>query len=108
MLSKTRHTKAQFAKLQSSDVYVNVAGGLRLREPAIDLGIVLAIVSSLFDNPLSPKTAVIGEVGLLGEIRDVPHLEKRVKEAKRLGYSQTITPKTADSIRDAIHLAFKT
>ncbi|HKZ34628.1 MAG TPA: DNA repair protein RadA [Patescibacteria group bacterium] len=107
VLSKTKSTKAQFAKLQSSDVYVNVAGGLRLREPAIDLGIVLAIVSSLNDCPLSSKTVAIGEVGLLGEIRDVSHLEKRVKEAKRLGYLRAVTPKTAETIRDAIHLAFK-
>lgn len=76
--------------LSSFDVFVNVAGGLVLREPGIDLGICLAIFSSL-KNRRFPKTVAIGEVGLLGELRRVPDLEKRVSEAKKLGFTTILT-----------------
>jgi DNA repair protein RadA/Sms len=72
------------------DVFVSVAGGIKLDEPAVDLGITMAIISS-YKNKSLPKDAVsIGEVGLLGEIRRVSFLDKRIKQAKKLGYKTII------------------
>ena len=73
------------------DVYVNVSGGLKITEPAADLATALSIISSYKNKVLAPKTAVVGELGLLGEIKPVPLLEKRIKEARRLGFKKTIT-----------------
>jgi len=89
-------------KLSDKDVYVSVAGGLTLREPAVDLGICLAIASSYKDKPLKTKTAAIGEVGLLGEIRKVSFFDKRKKEAKTQGFSQIIGSDRFGNIREAI------
>lgn len=75
------------------DIFVNVASGIKVFEPAADLGICLAIISSFKNKPLPGKTVAIGEVGLLGEIRNVIGLERRIKEAKKLGFSQIISPK---------------
>lgn len=75
------------------DIFVNVASGIKVFEPAADLGICLAIISSFKNKPLSPKTVAIGEVGLLGEIRNVIGLERRIKEARKLGFSNIISPK---------------
>jgi len=88
--------------LATDDVYVNVAGGLNLKEPAADLAVCLAIVSSFKNKPLGAKTAAFGEVGLLGEIRKVSWSEKRIKEAKKLGYSQIISPGTAKDLSTAV------
>ncbi|MCG2691355.1 DNA repair protein RadA [Microgenomates group bacterium] len=87
--------------LATYDVYVNVAGGLNLKEPAADLAVCLAIVSSFKNKPIGPKTAVFGEVGLLGEVRKVSWSEKRVKEARKLGYTQIITPETVKDLSTA-------
>ena len=76
--------------LGSYDVFVNVAGGLNLKEPAADLAVCLAVVSSLKNKPVGAQTAVFGEVGLLGEIRKVSFSEKRLREAKKLGYKPLI------------------
>lgn len=75
------------------DAYVNIAGGIRINEPAIDLGIVLAIVSSFKNRPIDEKTLVFGEVGLSGEVRAVNMAEQRVLEAKKLGFDTVIMPK---------------
>lgn len=75
------------------DIFVNVASGIKVFEPAADLGICLAIISSFKNKPLSPKTVAIGEVGLLGEIRNVIGIERRLKEAKKLGFKNIISPK---------------
>lgn len=75
------------------DIFVNVASGIKVFEPAADLGICLAIVSSFKNKPLTSKTVAIGEVGLLGEIRNVIGLERRIKEAKKLGFNNLISPK---------------
>lgn len=88
--------------LGKMDVYVNVAGGLRLIEPAVDLGICLAIASNLKNQPLAKKIAVVGEVGLLGEVRKISFLEKRIKEAKKLGYSQIISPQQVKTLPEAL------
>jgi len=76
----------------SHDVYVNVAGGLELDEPAIDLGVVAALVSSKRNVAIDPSIAVFGEVGLLGEIRGVSQAELRVREARTLGFERLIVP----------------
>ena len=77
------------------DVIVNVAGGFRVSEPAADLGIVLAMGSSLYNRPLDSGTVALGEVGLSGELRSVPQIERRLSEASRLGLTRCILPKTA-------------
>ncbi len=74
------------------DVFVNVAGGLRLSEPAIDLGIACAIASSARGRALDPRAVVLGEVGLAGEVRAVPLCEQRLAEAHRLGFGRVILP----------------
>ena len=79
-------------QLATQDAYVNIAGGIRINEPAIDLGIVMAIVSSYKNRPVNPKTIVFGEVGLSGEVRAVNMPEQRVAEAKKLGFETCIVP----------------
>ena len=78
--------------LSNCDAYVNIAGGIKMNEPAIDLGIVLAIVSSYKNRPIEEKTIVFGEVGLSGEVRAVSMPEQRVAEAKKLGFTTCILP----------------
>ena len=78
--------------LGSSDAYVNIAGGIKMNEPAIDLGIVMALVSSYRNRPVDEKTIVFGEVGLSGEVRAVNMPEQRVAEAKKLGFETCILP----------------
>jgi DNA repair protein RadA/Sms len=75
------------------DVFVNVAGGVRVDEPAVDLGTALAIVSSLRDIPVDPTGVVVGEVGLGGEIRTINQIEKRITESNKLGFKRIIIPK---------------
>lgn len=79
-------------KLGDCDAYVNIAGGIRMNEPAIDLGIVLAIVSSYKERPIDEKTICFGEVGLSGEVRAVSMAEQRVLEAQKLGFDTCILP----------------
>ena len=74
------------------DVFVNVTGGIRIEEPAADLGIISAVVSSIRDIPIDPWTVIIGEVGLGGEVRGVNQVEKRVNEAEKLGFKRVILP----------------
>lgn len=75
------------------DAYINVVGGLRLDEPATDLSVALALISSLKDTPIRDDTLAIGEIGLGGELRAVSFCEQRVKEAERLGFSRCIIPR---------------
>jgi len=79
-------------QLGSSDSYVNVVGGIKLNEPAADLGIVAAIASSFRDREIDGSTVIIGEVGLAGEVRAVNFAEKRVNEAAKLGFKRCIIP----------------
>lgn len=81
--------------LSSYDGYVNIAGGLRLNEPAMDLALVLAVISSYKDIPVSDKTIVFGEVGLSGEVRAVSMVQQRVQEAKKLGFTRAVLPKSS-------------
>ena len=84
-------------RLSECDAYVNIAGGIRMNEPAIDLGIVLAIISSKLDKPIDEKTICFGEVGLSGEVRGVSMAEQRVLEAKKLGFEKCILPEVCKS-----------
>jgi DNA repair protein RadA/Sms len=83
--------------LGSHDVYANLAGGLAVDEPGLDLPLALALASSLRDVPVDRATVAIGEVGLLGELRGVGGLERRLREAARLGFARAIVPKTGRS-----------
>ena len=80
-------------RIGGSDIYLNVAGGLRISEPAADLSVAAALLSSLSDRPMPDGTVVFGEVGLSGEVRPVSHTENRLKEAAKLGFSKAVTPK---------------
>lgn len=75
------------------DAYVNIAGGVKMNEPAMDLAIILALVSSMKDKPVNPRTIIFGEVGLSGEVRAVSMAEQRVNEAVKLGFESCILPK---------------
>ena len=104
------------------DVYVNIAGGIRMTEPAIDLGLILALVSSYRDIPIDEKTIAFGEVGLSGEIRAVNMVQQRVQEAKKLGFTTVLLPKVSmksltrtegirivplETVRDAVDYVMK-
>ncbi|HEX3428652.1 MAG TPA: DNA repair protein RadA, partial [Candidatus Limnocylindrales bacterium] len=109
--------------LATHDIYVNLAGGLSVDEPGIDLPLALALASSLRDRPIRPGTVAIGEVGLLGELRAVSGVERRLREAARLGFDRAIVPRPArsgapivvpgldvvavGSLREAIETAFE-
>ena len=80
-------------ELKDADVHVNVAGGMRVQEPAADLPVALAIASSLRDRALPPETVIIGELGLAGEIRRVGRMERRLQEAARRGFVRAIVPR---------------
>ena len=80
--------------LSKQDVYVNVIGGIDVSEPAADLGIALAIVTCVRDVVFDPHTAIVGEIGLSGEIRAVNHIEKRINEAQKLGFKRIIIPES--------------
>jgi DNA repair protein RadA/Sms len=78
--------------LGQSDVFVNIAGGIKIDEPAVDLGIAVSIASSLRDIPVDSNSVAVGEIGLGGEIRTVGQIEKRVQEAAKLGFKRIIIP----------------
>jgi DNA repair protein RadA/Sms len=108
--------------LASQDIYVNLAGGLSVDEPGLDLPLALALASSLRDRPILNGTVAVGEVGLLGELRAVAGLERRLREAARLGFNRAIVPRSgrggdpprvdgltviqASGLREAIEAAF--
>jgi len=81
-------------QLGTQDVFVNIVGGMKVSEPALDLAVALAITSSYRDIPISNKTLVAGEVGLAGEVRGISHLDRRVNEAEKLGFEQLICPQS--------------
>ena len=80
--------------LSSQDIYLNIVGGIKINEPALDLGIILSVCSSYKNIPISSTTIAIGEVGLTGEVRSVNLIEKRVKEAEKLGFKKCIIPES--------------
>ncbi len=79
-------------KLLQKDVFVNIAGGLRVNDPAIDLAVLVAVLSSNMDTPISPNVCFAGEVGLAGEIRPVNRIEQRIREAEKLGFEKIFIP----------------
>lgn len=79
--------------LHNCDVFVSVAGGLKISEPAIDLGVLMAIGSSFCNRPIPAETVVLGEVGLGGEVRGVPRIENRIREAIHMGFRKCVLPK---------------
>ena len=89
--------------LANQDIYINVASGIKIDEPAADLAVALAVVSSLKDAVVS-DTIVVGELGLSGEVRFVPNLEKRIKEAEKLGFKRIICPKSRLSEKNKIEV----
>lgn len=92
LLAAVLEKKAAIA-LANHDIFLKVAGGIRLDEPAVDLGVVASIASNFLDRPIEPKTVVFGEVGLAGEVRAVHQAEARVREAGKLGFKRCVLPK---------------
>jgi len=80
-------------QLMNEDIFVNVAGGVKVDEPAADLGIVSVIASSFFDNPVKGRTVLLGEIGLTGEVRAISQVEPRVLEAAKMGFERCLLPK---------------
>ena len=111
----TRHARLP---LSSHDVFVTIAGGIRIDEPAADLAVALAIASAERDVPLSPRVAVFGEISLTGRLRPCSQSERRVGEATRVGFARVVAPVSgaaaqgdqrvsgADDLRAAMALAF--
>ncbi|NQT31911.1 MAG: DNA repair protein RadA, partial [Deltaproteobacteria bacterium] len=91
-------TKRAGLRLGNQDIIANVTGGLKVGEPAADLGIALAIASSARDVAVDPQLVAVGEVGLSGELRAVSQLDRRVAEAARLGFKRCLVPKTGANI----------
>jgi DNA repair protein RadA/Sms len=95
-------TKRLSLRLGGYDVVVNVAGGIKIEDPGADLGVALAIYTSLKDRPLPVRMAVFGELGLLGELRPVYQDKQRVKEARRLGFDKIVSPEKFSSIGEVV------
>lgn len=87
-------------KLMQKDVFLNIAGGLHVNDPAIDLPVLAAVLSSNMDMALDPQTCLTGEVGLAGEIRPVSRIDQRVREAQKLGFKRIVIP--SENARDAV------
>jgi DNA repair protein RadA/Sms len=88
--------------LAGDDVYVNIAGGMSVEEPAADLSVVAAVASSVRNRSLPSSTAIFGEVGLSGEIRGIPQAALRVREAAQMGFSRVVMPAAnVDGLRAA-------
>ena len=93
-------------RTNDKDAYVATVGGMKITETATDLAVALATWSSLHERPLPSKTVVIGEVGLAGELRRVPNIDRRLSEAARLGYTQAIVPAGAKSEVHGMNIAY--
>jgi len=96
--------------LQGEDIFVNLAGGIKITEPALDLGVAAAIASSFQNRPIDPEMVLLGEVGLTGEVRTVVQLDARLIEARRLGFKRCIVPHSAKKTKnlptDGIDVSF--
>jgi len=79
--------------MYGNDIFLNIAGGIRIDEPALDLGVICALASSLMEKPIPSATVVCGEVGLAGEVRAIGHMDVRVREAERLGFTRFVLPR---------------
>jgi DNA repair protein RadA/Sms len=85
-------------RLDNADVFVNVVGDVDFKDPAIDLAVAAAVVSAKKEKSLGKNTVYCGEIGLLGEVRKVRQLSKRIKEAKRLGYTNIVTVENLERV----------
>lgn len=101
LLAAILEKRADF-DLQARDIYVNVASGFKVFEPAADLAVCLALASSLLEIPLDSRLCVFGEVGLVGEVRSVPQLERRRNEAERLGFGKVLAPPEVKTLFEAL------
>jgi DNA repair protein RadA/Sms len=81
-------------QLMGHDIFMNVAGGVKVDEPAADLGIISAVASSFLNTPIADTTVVIGEIGLTGEVRAIAHIENRVAESRKMGFTRCLVPKS--------------
>jgi DNA repair protein RadA/Sms len=88
--------------LQGEDIFVNLAGGIKITEPALDLGVAAAIASSFQNRPIDPELVLLGEVGLTGEVRTVMQLDARLIEARRLGFKRCIVPHSARKVKNLL------
>eukprot|EP00268_Persea_americana_P053722 TRINITY_DN6109_c0_g1_i7.p1 TRINITY_DN6109_c0_g1~~TRINITY_DN6109_c0_g1_i7.p1 ORF type:complete len:119 (-),score=25.96 TRINITY_DN6109_c0_g1_i7:651-1007(-) len=91
-------------KLQDSSIFLNVVSGINLKETAGDLAVAAAICSSFFEFPIPTDVAFIGEIGLGGELRTVPRMDKRVVTVSKLGYKRCIIPKSAEKLLTGLDL----
>ncbi len=91
-------------KLDTQDVFLNVVGGLTVKDPALDLAACLAIASSLSNQPIPEKSIILGEVGLSGEVRPISHIDVRTKEAERLGFKKFYTPESQKNLISALKI----
>ena len=92
-----KHMKLTMGK---KDIYFNIVGGLKVDDRGLDLGVVLALISSLYNIPINKDMLVVGEIGLTGEIRTVSGLEQRIKESEKLGFGKMIIPRTKGLKKD--------
>ena len=106
MLLAVLEKRAGF-KLSVKDVFLNMAGGLKVNDPAVDLAVTAAILSSNFDLPISPRTAFAAEVGLSGEVRPVSHIDRRISEAQKLGFEKIYISKNCGQIDESLHKKIK-
>jgi DNA repair protein RadA/Sms len=90
--------------LGDRDVFVAAAGGISVREPAVDLAVAAALFSAASDIPISDGVVAIGEVGLSGELRRVPGIERRLAEAARLGFSAALVPATSNTVESQLRI----
>ena len=86
-------------KLAQKDVFLNIAGGLKVNDPAIDLPVISAILSSNMDAAIEPEVCMAGEIGLSGEIRPVNRIEQRIGEAEKLGFKRFLLPKDTTKLK---------
>ena len=91
--------------LAASEIYAATVGGVQLREPASDLALTMALASACMDRPLAPDLVAFGEIGLAGEVRTVPGIERRLVEASRLGFTRAITPSYSGSVPEGIAIS---
>jgi len=91
-------------KLENQDVFLNIVGGLRVKDPALDLAAALAVASSLANVPMPARSVALGEIGLGGEVRPVAHMESRMREAKRLGFDNFYVPEKIKDIQSALRV----
>jgi DNA repair protein RadA/Sms len=91
-------------RLEDQDIFLNIVGGVRVEDPAVDLAVVLSVASAFLDKPIAPDMAVLGEVGLSAEGRSVSHIIMRLNEAEKLGFKRCIVPKNNLKLRQDIQL----